>query len=126
MQLKKQQGVELRKNIRYIKVSKKAVEKSKEHPEKKRRKLLELDRAKKRIIKKIKKKQKVQRKKIKEFKKKKQKPRAKSQLEKWKQEGYKMFDTESEVRKVTKQSMGRQMKDFKEKGYATGFLKDKK
>jgi len=123
LQLRKQQGQELKRNAQYIKVSRREVEKSEEHPEKKRRKLLELDKAKKRIIKKIKKKQKVQRTKIKELKKKKQKPRAKSQLQKWKQEGYKMFDTESEVRKVTKKSMGKQMKGFKERGYVTGFLK---
>ncbi len=126
VQLKRQQSAELKRKIRYVQVSKKEIEKSKEHPEQKRRRLLELDKAKKRIIKKIKKKQKVQRRKIKELKKKKQKPKAKLQLQKWKQEGYKMFDAESEMRKITKKGMEKQVKDFKKKGYATGFLKDKK
>jgi len=126
MQLKRQQGKELSRSVKYIQVSRREIKESKEHPEKKKRKLLQLDSAKKRIVKKIKVKQKEQRKKIKELKKRKKKPQAKSQLQKWKQEGYKMLDTESEVKKVTKKSMGKQMKDLKTQGYATGFLKDKK
>lgn len=123
LQLRKQQGQELRRNVQYIKVSRREVERSEEHPEKKRRKLIELDKIKERVIRKVKKRQKEQRVELKELKKKKKKPQAKSQLEKWKTQGYKMFDTESEVRKVTKKSMGKQMKGFKEGGYATGFLK---
>lgn len=37
-----------------------------------------------------------------------------------------MFETENEVRKITKQHMKKQMKEWKEKGYAAGFLKNKK
>ena len=125
LQLRKQQGHELRRNVQYIKVSRREIKKSEEHPEKKKRKLIELDKVKERIIGKVKKKQKEQRVKLKELKRKKKKPQAKSQLEKWKTQGYKMFDTESQVRKVTKHGIGKQMKDFKGGGYVTGFLKKK-
>ncbi|MBL7148230.1 MAG: hypothetical protein ISS82_05375 [Nanoarchaeota archaeon] len=126
MQLKKQQTLELSRNISYIKASKRVVKESKEAPAKKKKKLIQLEQIKKKVIKKIKAKQKEQRKKIKHYKKKEQKPHAKSQLEKWKTQGYKMYDTASEVKKVTKQNIRRQMEDFKETGYVTEFLKGKK
>ena len=126
IQLRKQQTEELTRNINYIKRSKEIVQKSREAPKKKKKKLTELSLAKERIVKRIKRKQKEQRKKLKELKKKKKKPQLESELNRWKREGYKMFGTENEVRKITKQKMEKQMKELKEKGYAAGFLKNKK
>lgn len=126
IQLKKQQAEELARNVDYVKRSKEIVQQSKETPKKKEKKLAELTKAKERIVKRIKTKQKEQIKRFKELKKKKKKPQLESELNRWKKEGYKMFGTEKEVRKITKQNIKRQMEDWKEKGYATGFLKNKK
>ena len=41
----------------------------------------------------------------------------------WKRKGYRMLDTKKEIKDLSKQSMGRKVKDLKEEGYATGFLK---
>lgn len=123
LQLKKQQSAELSRNLKYISTSKKAISKSKEHPAKKKKKILQLEQAKKRIVGKIKTKQKEQRKKIKQFKSKKQKPKAKSQLVKWKEQGYKMYDAENEVKKITKKRIKQHVKDLSKQGYDTSFLK---
>ena len=125
VQLKRQQGEEIRRKVGYINLSKESVRESREAPERKKRKLLELEKIKKRIVEKIRKKQEKQRKRYYTLKKKEKKPKLKSQLERWKTEGYKMYNTEKEVKKITKHGMNRQMKDWEKRGYATGFLKNK-
>jgi hypothetical protein len=126
IQLKKQQAEEMERNINYLRCSREIIQKSREPPKKKEEKLLELNLVKEKVVKRIKKKQEEQIKKLKELKKKKKKPLLKAELNKWKAEGYKMFETEKEVKKITKQSMEKQIKNWKEKGYSTGFLKNKK
>lgn len=121
MRLKEQQIKELRRNLELVKASKEKISRLEKAPRK--RKIRQLKKAKKRIVKSIIKKQKAQRKEFKRLKKAKKKDRIKEKLSSWKQEGYKMLDTKKEIKKISEKVVGRKVKDFKEKGYATGFLK---
>lgn len=125
LQLKRQQSEELRKNLELFRGSRRELEKVKDVSERKE-KIGELEKVKKRIVVSIKKKQRVQRKNFKVLKKQKRKEVMKTRLSAWKSKGYKMLDTKKEISKISKQAIGKQMKDFKEGGYATGFLKAKK
>lgn len=122
MRLKEQQSRELKKNIGLVKVSEGRISRLKKTPEKKK-KIKQVKRVKKRIIKSIRKKQKAQRKEFKRLKKEKKKDKIKENLNSWKREGYRMLDTKKEIKNLSKKVVGRKVKDFKEKGYATGFLK---
>ncbi len=122
IQLRNQQSQELKRNVRYIDKSKEDVSKSKEHPEKKKKKIRELARIKKRVIKQIKHRQKAQKKEVSKLHKHKKKNEIKGKLKRWKDQGYKMYDAEKEVKKITKKGIKDQIKDWNTKGYDTSFL----
>ena len=123
VELKKQQGAEIKRSLRYIQNSKKLVSESREKPEKKKIKIIHLENAKRNIIKKLKEKQKKQRQEITKLKKNKAKKNTlKGKIESWKKEGYKIPEADKEVKKITKKGVKEQLKDWKKEGYDTGFL----
>ena len=118
LQLRRQQDKELKRNLELIKYSKVEVRKLK-HPEKK---IIQLKKVRAKIIKKIKSRQKRQRHELKKLKKQGKKSLMRTRLKSWERQGYKMVDTEKEVKKVTKHHIVKQIKDWKQKGYKVGFL----
>jgi hypothetical protein len=123
VQLKKQQDLELRKSLGYIKNSKKIISESKEKPEKKKIKLRKLEAVKKEVVRKLKKKRSVQKKEFSKLKKSKvHKDKLKSKLDNWKKEGYKIPEADGEVKKITNKGIKEQMGEWNKKGYDTSFL----
>jgi hypothetical protein len=124
VQLKKQQDAEIKRNLCYINHSKKVISVSKEKPEKKKIKLQKIEKVKKNVINKIKKKQKKQKNEISKLKKSKvHKNVLKSKLDKWKKEGYKMYETDGEMKKISNKGVKNQIREWNRQGYDTGFLK---
>lgn len=121
VQLKKQQNKELERNLEFIKNYKSKIKKT--SPPKK--KIKEIGEIKKKIINKIRTKQKIQRKELKGLKKKGKKTEMKNKLSSWEGQGFKMFETEGEMKKISKENTGKQIKDWKRKGYPLGFLEKK-
>ncbi len=123
IQLRKQQEAEIKRNLKCIQISKKAITQSKEKPEKKKVKLEVLEKAKKNIIARIKKKQANQKKEIKNLKKTKVKKNIlNDKLSKWKNEGYKLYETDDEIKKITHKSVKDHVDEWKRQGYDTSFL----
>jgi len=121
IKLKKQQSAELKRNLEFIKYSKAKLKKVKSVP-KRKKKLRELEVAKEKVIKKIKLKQKRQRRVLKRLKKKGRKNEMTEKLKLWENQGYKMDDTEKEIKKISKIDMKGQVAEWKGQGYKVGFL----
>jgi len=123
IELKKQQDSELKRNLDYIKQSKKVIIQSKSNSVKKKNELDELKRAEKSIVKKLKDKQKKQKREIEKLKKSKTKEgKIKEKMNKWKNQGYKMYETDEELKKANKKGIKGQIKEWNKQGYDTGFL----
>lgn len=121
--LRNQQEAEIKRSINYIKCSRESIAKSEEKPEKKKIKLKKLRKIEKKILKKIKVKQKKQKKEIKKLRKKKVKKDAlHERLKKWENEGYRMYETGDEIKKITNKGIKEQVKEWKTRGYDTSFL----
>ncbi len=122
VELKNQQNKELKRHIKYIERSKVDVSKSKEKRENKKKKVEALDKIKKEVIKQIKHKQESQKKEISKLSKHKDKSVAKKKLSEWKNQGYKMYDTEKAVKKITQKGISEKVKEWDTQGYDTSFL----
>ncbi len=116
IQLKKQQNKEIKRNLELIKRSKVGIEKIRSYPEKKRRarKLETLERE---IVGKIKYKQKVQRKEARKLRKEGKKKEIKGKLKEWEEQGFKMPEGGRELKKISKQDIAKQVKNWRKKGY---------
>lgn len=124
VQLKKQQSFELKNNLELIRESEQELKKIKLPEKKKKVKVNALKKVRKKVVKRIKAKQKIQREELKKLKKRKRKkPFIKRKMEEWNKQGYKMYDTEKEIRKASGRSINKKLKEFKKQGYKTGFLK---
>lgn len=121
IQLKKQQNRELQQNIEAIKCSRRDLSKIKNIPER-HRKIVQLSRAKTKVIKKIKEKQKTQRKVFKKLRKKKKKGAVQQKIKEWNRQGYRMVEAEKEVKKIPKTNIHKHVKNLSAKGYSTSFL----
>ena len=118
IQLKRQHVQEIKRNVNYINDSKKAVSKSKDKPEKKKRKIRKLENLKKKILKKIKDRQEKQKKEISHMKKKRAKKTAvKNKINKWKKESERNIEAEPEVKKVTGRSVQSKIKEWNQRGF---------
>lgn len=124
IRLKRQQSNELKRSLKVMENYKTGVKELKDLGEKKK-KVRELRKAKKKIVKKIKAKQRRQSKELKKLRKKGKKSEVEKTIEKWRKEGYKMFEVEKEMKKISKSDIGKQIKDWRRKGYKIGPLEDK-
>lgn len=124
IRLRRQQSNELKRSLKVMENYKTKIKELKDLREKKK-KIGELRRAKKKIVKKIKAKQRRQSKELKKLRKRGKKNEMKKTIEKWRKEGYKMFEVEKEFGKISKNEMGKQIKDWKRKGYKINPLEDK-
>lgn len=116
IQLKKQQNIELANNLELIELSKKKIQISKRYaPIEKKKRIRKLKKIKRKIIRKIKKKQAIQKKEIKILKKQHKKKEIPNKLESWRRQGYKMFETEEEIKKITNPE--KQIEKWKKQGY---------
>lgn len=123
VQLKKQQAQELERNVKCLDYSRKSIEKSEVKPQRRKEKLRKLREVEKRIIKKIKEKQIKQKEEISHLKKKKTKKDVlKKKVDNWKKEGYKMYDVNNEVKKITRKGISAHIKEWNKQGYDTSFL----
>ena len=125
IQLKRQQSNELKRSLKVMENYKTTVKELKDLREKKK-KIGELKKAGKKIVKKIKAKQRRQSKELKKLRKRGKKNEMKKTIEKWRKEGYKMFEVEREMKKISRSDIGKQIKEWKRKGYKIGPLEDKK
>jgi len=122
IQLRRQQSKELERNLVLFRGSRKQIQQIKDVRVRKK-KLAKLGELKKKIVKKIKIKQKLQTKELKRLKKKGKKVDIKQKLKAWENQGYKMFETEKEVKKISKNALDKRINKLKNQGYNTGFLK---
>jgi len=122
LRLRKQQRNELKENLKTISLYKKRINQSKSKSKKK--KICEINKAKKRIIGKIKKKQKERISEVKRLKKTGNKNKIEEKLKEWEKKGYGVFETEKEMKKISKLEMQKRVKSLREKGYKTSFLKE--
>lgn len=118
IQLRKQQNKELKENLEFIRSYKLGIRRL-NHPKKK---IKELRKIKKKVIKEIKFKQKKQRKELKKLKKQGKKDEMKRKLGLWKREGFRMFETKNEMKKISKKGINKKIEDWKKSGYNLDFL----
>ena len=121
IRLKRQQSNELKRSLKVMENYKTRVKELKDLGEKKK-KIRELGKAKKKIVKKIKAKQRRQSKELKKLRKRGKKNEMEKTMGKWRKEDYKMFEVEKEMGKISKSDIGKQIKDWKRKGYKIGPL----
>ncbi|MDP7521194.1 MAG: hypothetical protein QF567_03085 [Candidatus Pacearchaeota archaeon] len=119
--LQKQQNKELERNLKLIKASRIELEKLKDVSER-NKKIKQLDQTKKVIVKKVKHKQEIQRKEMTRLKKQGKKDQMKLRLDEWRKQGFSMFETEKQLKRISKQDIGKQIDYMKKKGYKTEFL----
>jgi len=115
IQLRKQQNVELQRNMDLIKHYEKNVCKEKS-PVKRKNKIKKLVEVKKKIIKKIKTRQKTQRKTLEELKKQGKKVEIQKKIKDWQNQGYKMFEAKKEL-KLSEKDLRNQIVKWKSEGY---------
>jgi len=116
LQLKKQQNAEISKHLELIESSEKEIQKLKtSHPAEKKKKIRQLEKVKKKVVRQIKKKQKNQIREITRLKKLNKNDEIKNKLNSWRKEGYKLFETEGEIKKVNNSK--KQMEIWKKQGY---------
>lgn len=121
IRLKRQQNKELKRSSELIKVLEENIKKTKKTSQGKK-KVKELKKAKKRIVKNIKIKQRKQRKELKKLKKENKKNEIEKRMNDWKKEGYKMFETEKEINKISDKNINKQIKELKKQGFDTSVL----
>lgn len=121
VKLRGQQNEELKYHLKLIEASRREFKKIKNLPERKKN-VVALKKAKKKIIKIIKIKQRKQRIQVKKLKKQGKKDKIETSLRLWRKQGYKMFEAEKEMKKITNKDMVKQIKGFGGKGFKTGFL----
>jgi hypothetical protein len=124
MQLRKQQDQELKRNLGLISIYKKNLSEARQRGEAEH-KIKQINEARKRVVTVIKEKQREQMREVKQLKKKGKKNTIKDRLKKWKREGYKMFEAEKEMKKISKADMSRMINNWKKRGYKTDFLNRK-
>jgi hypothetical protein len=121
LQLRKQQGTEVERNLKVVESCKKKL--SEEKPTLlRKRKLKQVKIAKRTILKKVKAKHKKQKTEVKKFKKKGKKNVVKNKIKSWQKEGYKIPEAEKEMKKVLKGNVGNKIKGLKKQGYKINFL----
>jgi hypothetical protein len=113
--LKSQQSKELAKSIELVECSKKKILRSKQNLSEKKKRIRRLNRAKKEIIHNIKKRQAIQKKEFKKLDKSKKKKTMQEQLNSWKNQGYKMIETEEGLAKFGENK--KQIEKWKKQGY---------
>jgi len=116
--LKRQQGNELKRNLDLIRSFEREIKKAEKSPQGKRR-IKSLRKSKKKILEKIKSKQKKQISELKKLNKRGRKSDMQKQIDSWRREGYKMFETKKEMEKISKKDMEKSVEDWKKKGYNT-------
>jgi len=122
LELKKQQGNELQKNLEILNKSRQEFERLK-NPRERKVKIYELDKLKKKVVCTIKSKQKEQRKEFKVLKKKKKKNVIQQKLASWKRGGYVLPETKKGVNKISKEKIKDQVGKWGSQGFETSFLK---
>jgi hypothetical protein len=116
--LRKQQNNELQRNLKLIIDSQRELKKL--HINDEENKLKKLEKLKNTVSARIRKKQKKQQEEIKKLKKSgKKKSDVEKKLNEWKNEGYRMFETGNEIKKVSKKVMDSQIDKWKKQGYDT-------
>lgn len=123
IQLKKQQGQELKKNLQMIEYAEKKLQKIK-HEKERQIKTEKLKKIKEKIFKVIKAKHQKQ---VKEIRKRssEKKPKKLSinqRLEQWKKEGFNLLGTEKEVKKASGKEISKDLDNWKKSGYDVSFL----
>ncbi len=123
IQLKKQQSQELRRNLKLITDSQKALKKIKPVKDKEK-KIKKIEKIKKKVYEHVKKKQKKQEVELKKLKKRgKKKSDIEEKLSQWKKQGYNMFETEKEIKKASGGVINKQINEWKKQGYDTSALR---
>jgi len=120
LQLRKQQNNELRNNIMMLNSCKAKVN-SLKHP----KRIKELKKLRKKIIKKIKHKHQIQRMQLKNLRKHAKKDEVHKKLSSWKKHGFKMIEAENEMKTIPHTNISKELKEFQKQGYKVNFL-DKK
>ncbi|MDD5012398.1 MAG: hypothetical protein PHQ66_02005 [Candidatus Nanoarchaeia archaeon] len=115
IRLRRQQSQEIRRNLKCIAYSRRAIRKSREKPAKKKEKIRRLNRVKKKIIRRIREKQRRQKREISRLRKIKAKRNTLDRkLQGWKKQGYKMYEAKEELHGTNIQ---KQLGDWKKQGY---------
>lgn len=115
LQLKRQHDQELKRNLELIEKQRRAAASLKGVSRAKR--IRNIGIAKKKIVKKIKEKHRQQRRELKRLRRSGKKGDMKRRIKEWQSQGYKMFETKQEIKKISKKGMGKQMKKWKGEGY---------
>jgi len=121
LSLEKQQKEELKRNISLVDVYKKEVKKLKNKKERKI-KIKKAEEIKKKIIKKIKKEHGEQRREVKKLKKAGKSAELFKKIKYWENKGYKMYDAEKEIKRISNNQMKKQINNWRKQGYKTDFL----
>lgn len=122
LKLKRQHDYELRTSRSYFTQAKKEVQKSKEKPSQKKKRLKILSTFRKKVENKIKIKHKKQKKQIRNLGKMKKKSLVQRQIDKWKNEGYSVDLLKKQTQKILKGNLDKEFEKFKKQGYDTSFL----